>query len=121
MPTEAGGNPSDLTIVTATELDPNQAKADVSTATTATPPDPATLQRLISLGKVGTKLKERVNDGTLETDFLVILQDLAEFEAGIDKLTLEPPVKKGMTDLIAYLREKVQKRMRSTVEGKDLP
>lgn len=120
MPTNTG-TPSDFTIIPASDLDGELNLQSTAATTAANPPDQATLQRLISLGRVGTKLKERVNDNTLETDFLAVLQDLAEFEAGINKLTLERPVRKGMTDLIDYLREKVQKRMRSTVEGKDLP
>lgn len=121
MPTDPS-NPTDFTIVPAEQLD-----ADVNGAASAvsvpastsgsTAPDPATLERLVALGKVGTVLWERANDNTFETDYLVALQDLAEFEGGITKLTLEPVVKKGMTDLISYLRQKVQKRMRNAING----
>src|SRR5688572_4374600 len=80
-------------------------------------PDPATLKRLVSLGRVGTALWERSNDNTFDTDYLIAIQDLADFEAGLNELEMEPVVAKGMHDLISYLRTKLDKRLRSSQQG----
>ena len=78
-------------------------------------PDTATVKRISRLAIVGTALLQRANDNSFQTDFLLADDALKDFEAGINDLDLDPESERGMHDLIAYLREKIQKRLKSNI------
>lgn len=76
-------------------------------------PDAATQERIANLAIVGEALNETYGEENQDygTDFFLAKEALKKFKEGIEKLNLQPRSKKGMLYLIAYLEEKIQKRM----------
>jgi len=76
-------------------------------------PDAPTKERLSNLAQVGKALNDTYSDDNIETgdDFYVALDYLEKFKAGLDKLKMDEPTKKGMDDLVDYLRKKINRRI----------
>jgi hypothetical protein len=75
-------------------------------------PDADTKERLINLSAVGRALNDTYSEDNLETGdgFYSALDNLNKFKEGLDKLILDEQTKKGMYDLIEYLRKKIDRR-----------
>ena len=75
-------------------------------------PDPPTRERLINLAAVGRALNDTYSEDNLETGdgFYYALDSLNKFKEGLDKVNLDEPTRKGMDDLIEYLRKKIDRR-----------
>jgi len=75
-------------------------------------PDAPTKERLTNLAAVGKALNDTYSEDNLETgdDFYFALENLNKFKEGLDMLALEDDVKKGMDDLVEYLRKKIERR-----------
>ena len=75
-------------------------------------PDAPTLERLKNLSAVGKALNDTYSEENLETGdgFYFALESLVKFKEGLDKLILDEQVKKGMDDLVEYLRKKIERR-----------
>jgi len=75
-------------------------------------PDDATKERLSNLSAVGIALNDTYSEDNLETGdgFYLALDSLNKFKEGLDKLILDEPTKKGMNDLVEYLRKKIERR-----------
>ena len=76
-------------------------------------PDAPTKERLMYLSSVGKALNDTYSEENLETggDFYSALENLKKFKEGLDQLVLEEQVRKGMEDLVEYLRKKMERRM----------
>lgn len=76
-------------------------------------PDEPTKERLRNLSAVGKALNDTYSEDNLETgdDFYIALDSLNKFKEGLDKLNLDEPTRKGMEDLVDYLRKKIDRRM----------
>ncbi len=75
-------------------------------------PDSQTTDRIKNLAYVGTALNETASDTTFMTNFYVAKESLLRFKEGIDRLNLDSASKKGMYDLIEYLDQKIDKRIK---------
>jgi hypothetical protein len=75
-------------------------------------PDAPTIERLKNLSLVGEALNDTYSEENLETGdgFFLALDNLNKFKEGLDKLILDEQTKKGMNDLIEYLRKKIDRR-----------
>jgi predicted DNA-binding protein len=75
-------------------------------------PDSPTKERLKYLSSVGKALNDTYSEQNLETGdgFYLALDNLNKFKEGLDKLILDEQVKKGMNDLVEYLRKKIERR-----------
>ena len=76
-------------------------------------PDEPTKERIKHLAVVGKALNDTYSEENLEggEDFFIALDSLNKFKEGIDKLQLDEVSRKGMYDLIEYLRKKIERRM----------
>jgi predicted DNA-binding protein len=76
-------------------------------------PDNPTKDRIKNLARVGKALNDTYSEENLEvgSDFYMALDSLNKFKEGIVQLNLEEESKKGMLDLIEYLRKKIERRM----------
>ncbi len=93
--------------------------SDVSTTTHN--PDSQTIERIKNLAYVGYALNETASDTTFMTNFYIAKESLLRFKEGIDKLNLEPELKHGMYDLITYLDQKIDKRIKYAENTGDRP
>lgn len=75
-------------------------------------PDLQTRDRIKNLAYVGTALVQISNENAGETDYFLAKDSLRKFEDGISKLELDYQSRKGMKDLIEYLRKKLDKRLK---------
>ena len=75
-------------------------------------PDAPTIERLRYLSSVGRALNDTYSEENIETGdgFYLALDNLNKFKEGLDLLILDEPVKKGMNDLVEYLRKKIERR-----------
>ena len=77
-----------------------------------TVPDEATKKRISFLARVGTALAQ-VNTEELDPSYYYLVKnDLKAFAEGIDELELDHQSQKGMHDLIYYLNNKLEKRIK---------
>ena len=83
-------------------------------------PDEQTKERLKNLSAVGKALNDTFSEENLDTgdDFYLAIEYLDKFQKGLDELILEETVRKGMNDLVVYLKKKIQKRMK--IVGNDV-
>lgn len=75
-------------------------------------PDEQTIDRIKNLAVVGTLLRQGFSEQNQDfgQNFFFAKDALNKFKAGIDRLKLDPPSQKGMSDLVSYLMEKIEKR-----------
>lgn len=84
---------------------------------TPTNPDSETIERIESLGYVGTALFSAYSETSFETDYFVAKESLNKFKAGIDKLNLNPGPKKGIYDLIKFLDVQLDKHKNEQISN----
>lgn len=75
-------------------------------------PDEATKSRIKNLAVVGNAVLNNSSDISEQTNFYLALQALLDFEAGINDLELDIESKKGMENLIVYLKGKIERRLK---------
>ncbi|MCA9380857.1 hypothetical protein KC678_01190 [Candidatus Dojkabacteria bacterium] len=98
------------TPVQSTANDPN---------TTVTP-DSETVQRIKNLAIVGKAITQiGSGDSSYNTSFFAAKEALLTFKDGIDRLELDPESKEGIHQLIQYLNNKIDKRMKQAEVGGD--
>lgn len=100
---------SNLQLQPVPTTDPNNS---ANTSGVAVDPDQETIDRIKNLAFVGSALNETASDTTFMTNFYIAKESLLKFKAGIDKLNLPPESKQGMYDLINYLDQKIDKRIK---------
>jgi hypothetical protein len=76
-------------------------------------PDEETQIRLKSLGKVGEALYSTISDSGYNTDFYLAKAALHDFQNHLNLLMMEENSKRGMTYLIKFLEEEIDKRINS--------
>ena len=74
-------------------------------------PDEETKKRIKNLSAVGKALAEETNDNQGSTNQFLAKTALNEFEAGINKLELDPESLDGMKHLIKLLNNLIEQKM----------
>ncbi|MEI7579959.1 MAG: hypothetical protein WCJ58_08080 [bacterium] len=77
-------------------------------------PDQDTAERIENLALVGSLLKHPFGEEEQDIGggYYIAREALVKFQAGIEKLKLDEKVHQGITDLVDYLQEKLDKRER---------
>lgn len=84
-------------------------------------PSSQTVARLKDLGYVGTALNEVFSETTFSTNLFVAKESLNRFEQSIKQMQIDQTVKKGMEDLIAYLHNKIDRRLKNVDSERQEP
>jgi hypothetical protein len=77
-------------------------------------PDEETKKRIKNLSIVGKAIDQISNQNKEQTDLFLAKTSLQEFEAGINKLELDPESLEGMRSLIKHLSNILEKRMQDS-------
>ncbi len=85
-----------------------------SNTTSTSVVDEGTKARIANLGRVGTVLNEYSNGRHFESEINVALVELGKFADAVGQMGLSPDLRKGMDDLVLFLRAELDKRMRDT-------
>ncbi|MCA9387201.1 hypothetical protein KC669_04170 [Candidatus Dojkabacteria bacterium] len=102
------------------DQNPNPATDNDQQSNTSLTPDSETVQRIKNLAIVGKAITQiGSGDSSYNTSFFAAKESLLTFKDGIDRLQLDPESKEGIYQLIQYLNNKIDKRMKQAEIGGD--